>query len=264
MRRLILSLLLLIGAPAAAEPFLVVSEPYAPFFGPDLPAKGWTWRVAEAALSHEGYAPELAFKPWTRALHESKTGQMHGLFGAFRTSEREADYLFSRPFATARLGFFRLRERTDLSFDGDLDAMRGLLIGVGEGYSYGETFDSFQGLRKDLSIDTLTAMRKLYFGRIDVVAGNDPVDLFNLRIMLSNDFPDAAERIVFMEPAFSKPRLHLAVSRRLDDARERIAAFNRGLAALAARGDYARILGAHSLTPGQGQALPVSALVGDG
>ncbi len=233
--------------PAGAETYRLATEDYPPFCSPDMPAKGWAWEVASAALASQGVVGELEFFPWKRALLMAKLGKADGLFGAFYTKERAQHFAFSAPIAAVRVGFFRHADRDDIAFDGDLKTLRKYIIGVGAGYAVTPEFDSAEYLKKEESVDTGVALKKLYLKRLHLTAGVETVDLHRMRNDLALDYPDIAEKIVFMEPPLQTNYLHIAFSRKLPDAEHKAELFTKGLQAILANGTYERILASHNL-----------------
>lgn len=230
--------------PAPKSSIVLVTEDYPPFFAQHLSGKGWGYKVVAAALAKAGYAPQVRFVPWQRALKLSST-PIDGwcvLLGAFKTPERQAVYRFSRPFAAVRTGFFRHADREDIVFNGTLASVRRHVIGVGRGYSYGPAFDTATDLKKTAAADSATVLRMLYYKRVALAAGIREVDEHLLRTELAQDFPDIGEKLVFLEPPLAVNRLRLAVPHGMPGGEALVAAFDAALGSLVKNGRYAAVL----------------------
>ncbi len=247
-------LLLALPTSAAAHTLRLVTEDFPPLFSQSLPDNGWAWEVGRTALASQEVNATLEYIPWKRALHESAVGAADGLYGAAMTPERQRQYIFSKPFAVIRIGFFRHVE-SDITFDGDFQSLRPYVIGMGAGYALHPEFDNADYLQKDESVNSVAALKKLYLRRIDLVIGIEAVDGFHLHNELSRHHPDITETILFMEPPINASLLYLAVSRTLPNAQAIADSFSAGMQAIIENGDFDAILAKHNVPPGISAAI---------
>lgn len=70
---------------------------YAPFSGTDLEGGGIVNRRLEEALRGSGYALDLRYMPWKRALESARQGQFDGTSFWFLAPGREAEFVHVGP-----------------------------------------------------------------------------------------------------------------------------------------------------------------------
>ncbi len=220
--------------------FTVTAEPYPPYVGPKLKNNGWTWVVAKTALERVGYKAKLKYLPWARALMTTKAGKIDGLFPAFFTVERTKTYLYSVPIAEARTGFFKLKKRTDIVFNGNLRTMTKYRIGVGRGYATSPEFDNATYLKKRLQIKSIQSLKMLWKGRLDLATGSELVDGYNLK-QLEPKYPGISKKIMFVEPPLTIQYCHMAVSKNAPNAAQKLEDFNIGMRMIMLDGTYMKI-----------------------
>ncbi len=234
---LCLGLLLLVTAGSGhARTIAMCTVPWAPFYGPELEGQGFLTAVTKAAFEEAGHEAGLEFMPWARSMLEVKQGDRDVLMGAYYSEERDETYAFSEVIYDTNVGLVALRE---LGVDG-FDSLRDLseyTIGFGRGWATTEEFDNADYLNKEAAKNNVLNVRKLYEGRIDMIAMN--FDRFN-RIVRDEGLNP--ERAVFLDPPLKTSGLYLMVSEALDDTEQLVADFNQGLATLREKGRYDAIL----------------------
>lgn len=105
--------------------------------------------------------PEFRLYPWKRCIQMVKTGKADAIFPPFFTKERAGFLYFpSEPMSyTRNVVFARKNSRLIVEH---LDDLKGLLVGVNLGYSYGSEFDTYkENLTLDISIDEKMQILKL-------------------------------------------------------------------------------------------------------
>ena len=83
--------------------------------------------------------------PWKRAIQELKKGNFDAITYMSRSDERDlfAWFLKGNIISSSQVFPVILAERkAEIEFDGSLESLRPYLIAVGDGYKYGEPFDS--------------------------------------------------------------------------------------------------------------------------
>jgi polar amino acid transport system substrate-binding protein len=235
-RALVLLALLLSAASVEARPVKMCTVPWAPFYGPELEQQGFISALSRAALARAGHESTLEFMPWARAMLEVKQGDRDIVMGAYYTDERAETYHFTDVIYTTRVGLVARRDLGIDRFD-SLRDLQGYRIGYGRGWATSEAFDQADFLDKEPADNNVLNVRKLYAGRIDMIAMN--FDRF--RRIAQDEGLDPAE-VVFLDPALQSSGLYLMVSRARPDGEALVADFNRGLQELRVNGDYDRIL----------------------
>jgi len=239
-RRPLLALMLVAGvllaSEAKARDLAMATVPWAPFYSPDLERGGFITALSRAAFEVGGHAATIEFMPWARAMLEVEQGDRHVLMGAYYTEERAKTYVASDRLYTTRVGLVALDSLGVTEFD-DLRDVQEYTIGYGRGWATTEEFDSAAYLDKEPADNNVLNVRKLYAGRIDMIAMN--FDRFR-QIAAEEGFD--LDKAVFLEPALKESGLYVMVSRALANPQAIVEDFNAGLAQIRSNGRYEEIL----------------------
>ena len=96
LRALVLLFVLAGSSSLASESKIeIVADNYPPYYGQDLPKGGVLTEIVVEAFGRAGYAVELKFAPWKRALEGAKTGKYEGIFTLWYRAEREEWFAYS-------------------------------------------------------------------------------------------------------------------------------------------------------------------------
>lgn len=224
----------------AAEILTLSTGEYEPFTGAQLPDGGPLTEMVRLAFSEAGYPVKIDFLPWKRGYTGALDGAYDGTFPYGRNAEREQDFLFSEPFYTLeRRMFYRAGSGIDPD---DLSTLVGKTYCSPIGHT---VYKEFSGLleRRYLTLQTApnhTSCAKMAeVGRVDFFvttldAGTIAVTKADLKRPLLNK-------------PFGKSENHLLVAKTHPRAAKIIAAFNKSVATLKARGTWAKILAKHKL-----------------
>ena len=232
-----IALTLACAAPAAqARKVIMSTVPWAPFYGPDLERNGFFSVLARAAFDAAGHETELQFMPWSRAMLEVKQGDRHALMGAYYTEERAKTYIASDRLYTTRVGLVARKDLGIARYD-ELRDLGGYTIGYGRGWATTEEFDNANYLNKEPADNNVLNVRKLYAGRIDMIAMN-----FDRFRQIANDEGFDPGEVVFLDPPLQSSGLYVMISRAIDAPDALAEDFNRGLETIRASGRYDEIL----------------------
>lgn len=236
---LVMTAALLSAAPLSADDATITTATlnWEPFYGEDLERKGFFTAITNAALKRAGYEVDNDFIPWARAMKDTREGYRDILQGAYYSDERAAEYHVSDVVYEAEVGLVARRDLGITSYD-DLRALAGYTIAVGRGFEHSEAFDAADFLDKQENDDhPHLAVRQLFAGRIDMIAGGIPAILHEIS---AQDY--ALEDVVVITPPLVVNPLHNMVSHNHPQGEELIADFNRGLASIREDGTYDQIL----------------------
>ncbi len=235
----------LMSVGALANTWQIVTEPFPPYFAPQLPQQGWLWQVTHAALSTQGIDASLEFTSWPRAMRLTASGQRTAVLGAFYSQARARDYLYSQPIAAATSGFFRQKANRKIVFDGDLSSLERFRISVAELDMVSETLRKYPRLQVSETNQLVTSLQLLLRGRVDLVAGTREVGFYWLEH--DDKLSKLAETspIEFVEPALSSHALHLAFPRKDTSATQWKTLFEQGVRQLHDSGQLHTILRQH-------------------
>ncbi|MCX4029271.1 transporter substrate-binding domain-containing protein [Endozoicomonas sp. SM1973] len=201
---------------------------------------GWAWVVAKTAVESQGYTAALRIESWARALEDSKQGLTDALFLAFWTEERLQWYEYTVPIAQIESGLFKLKERKDLAFNGDLKALKPYEIGVCRGCAIADEFDEVDYLNKVTQKNTENGLKMLFVKRLDFVAANRPTAEILLN-KLEPAYKGISQKIIFIKPALQVNDLLVGISKKAPDYKKKLRDFNRGMKQLFLDGTYHKI-----------------------
>lgn len=232
----LLTLALTIAPSAHAQHIRMCTVSWAPFYGPDLPRNGFITAITKAAFEAAGHTASVEFMPWARAMLEVRQGDRDMLLGLYLTEERAAAYKFTdRLYPTTNV--LVAGKQLGIRRFSSLHELEGYSIGFGRGWSFGEAFDNADFLDKQPTNDQLLSLRKLFAGRIDMVA----TSFGRFRYLARQEGFDL-DKTAILEPTLTSEYLYNAFSREIDNVDELIADFNQGLKRIREDGTFDRIL----------------------
>jgi polar amino acid transport system substrate-binding protein len=229
---------------ASGKKFTFLTVDFPPYYGKELPDKGWIAEVATAALEAQGYQVEITFVPWTKAVAETKEGKKDALLGAYYTEERADSYYFSAPLAQVRTGLFK-RKDANISFK-ELTELKKYKIGVVEGYATSKEFDSADYLTKIPVTNLDMGLKMLFEQTIDLMADSDVVGNFRLENFLERKQPGISSLIEFIQPVLAMNKIYVAISKKAPDADLKLIDFNQGLRKIYINGAFRKIKTKHN------------------
>ena len=228
----------LLFVPAAhARDVVMCTLNWEPYYGEELPRDGFFTAIVRTAFDRAGHDAQVQFMPWARAMLEVKQGDRDVLLGAYYNEERAETYIASDSIYTDEVGIVTRESLVDIR---EFDSLRDLseyTIGHGRGYSVNDEFDNADYLNKEPEKSQVLNLRKLYAGRIDMIAGS----FASIRYLANREGHDVDE-LVFLEPTLKENTLHIMVSRAVEDGDELLADFHEGLRSIREDGTYDRIL----------------------
>lgn len=233
---------------SSPKKFRAIAAPFPPFTDPDNSDLGLAWEICRAALESQGYEVSIQFAPWARALNEAKNGRIDGLLPVYWTEDREQWFLYSRPISSINTGLLKHRARTDLKYAHDLKSFKGLLIGVGRGYSVSKEFDTAEYIDPIEVGTTPQLLKMLWLGRLDLVADDIPVSKYYLKeIDKEPRYKGISDDIVVVGGSFATRDIHLVISRKTKNSQQKLNDFNKGLKKIFSDGTYDRIISKYNL-----------------
>lgn len=214
----------------------LATDPWAPFYSPELKDGGYITALVREAFKRSGYTLEVDFVPWKRAVVNSKDGRYDGLLGAFHTKEREAYYIYSEPVGSSSLVFFTRSDR-QIRFD-TLKDLKNYQIGTIRGYTYFPEFDDAGYLNKQPVKDVIMNIKKLLKGRIDMFIDSRSVTLH----VMEKSFPDQRVNVKILDPPLKINNLYVPISKKSKNPRQIIDALNSGLQQIKKDGTFDKIV----------------------
>ena len=234
---LVVAFALGMAAPAAeARRVVMATVPWAPFYAPELDDEGFISEISRAAFNAAGHEADLEFMPWARAMLEVRQGDRHLVMGAYYTDERAETYIASDRIYTTSVGLVALQDLGVTSY-GELRDLSEYTIGYGRGWATTDEFDNADYLDKEAADNNVLNVRKLYAGRIDMIAMN-----FDRFSQIAEDEGFDPDQAVFLDPPLQSSGLYLMASRAIDDPEGLVEEFNEGLKTIRENGRYDEII----------------------
>lgn len=191
--------------------------------------------VVKEAFKRTGYSIEIAIMPWARCLADVKSGKIDGIFSVYRTPARQEFLTYADEVLITQVQAFFVRKDSTISFDGDLNKLSELRIGIINETSYGPRLDAAlgQGIFKnvDLANSASANIQKLLRDRIDVIPSYRHVVLNSARTL------GVAGSIKELSPTIEAIPSYLAFSNKRDYSKT-IGAFNQALRSMKQDGTY--------------------------
>ncbi|RQD60704.1 substrate-binding periplasmic protein [Desulfonatronovibrio magnus] len=130
-------------------------------------ARGILVEIVRTVFDRADINLELVYYPFNRAYQEAMQGSIAGIFNFYKTPQRLEHFDFSDPVILNPLYLF-VRQESELSFNGAIEDLSGLNVGVMSGYTYGAEFDNCNLFNLDKANSHESNFKKLIMGRIDV------------------------------------------------------------------------------------------------
>ncbi len=230
------ALLLASQVAHAEKPLTLLANTAPPYADRALPEQGLALELVRHIYSRTEYAPEVTIESWSRAMEGVRLGVYDALATAWRTPEREADFLFSEPYLGADLVL--LKKRGDAMPYRQLEDLAGKRLGVQVDYGYGIDFSAIDNLELVAENHMIQNLLNLLNGRVDLVIG----DLRTTNYHLHQYLADQVGQFQVVPIKLPGRARHIAASRAVDGHEAMVAAFNKALAEAKKDGSYQAIL----------------------
>lgn len=202
--------------------------------------------VVEEVFKRAGYRVEIRLMPWARCILDVKEGKIDGIFSIYLTPERQEFLSYADEVLITQVQAFFVRKDSTITFDGDLNKLAELRIGIINQTSYGPRLDSAlkNGLfkRVDTANSAASNVQKLLHDRVDVIPSYRHVALDTARTLgVAGDIKELA-------PAIEAIPSYLAFSNKRDYTKV-IGAVNLALRAMKKDGTYDAIFNKYLAGP---------------
>ena len=223
-------------AYADSKPLKIAGSVWPPYIVDKGAEKGAATALVAEILKRAGYETDISIETWPRTLEGTSAGIYDVIIAAWYTKEREKHFQYTDPYFVNTIQFVK-RKGVPIKFRNYQD-LKGLVIGVVNGYAYGDEFDQAQGILKLPNNHLIQNLLKLKQGQIDLTLG----DKWVVRHELTEYFPTAIKDFEFLgKPVATRP-LHAAVSRNHPEHEKIVKAFNKALKSMKEDGTYEKIL----------------------
>ena len=225
-------------AALAAESYRFVTFDFPPleYATEGQQAEGIAVDIVREVMRALGHEVTITVYPWTRALRMATTGTVDAIFTAYRNAERERYLDFSNEVLFPQVVYFYAKRDAAIAFDGHLQSVAGLRIGVVSTISYGQRFDQAKpALMIDKARELEHNFKKLLLDRIDLVPSNIHVAEYTLATLEWGDLITRLPRQIERVPSY----IAFSKKRRLEGLRDR---FDAQLVQMKASGTYEAIM----------------------
>ncbi len=198
--------------------------------------------IVHLALAKSGYEPTTTIlESWT-VPEDLKAGKYDGCAALWKSAEREAYLLFSKPYLQSRL---HLAGKKGLDVDiTDLSQLKGKRLVLVEDYAYGELVDSLKGVEISYGNDSVTNLKMLISGDADYTLVDDLLIQYALK-----EHTEKREQLVdFGNESLLTNPIHFAVRKNLPGAAKIIKQFDQTIRLMQTDGTYNRILRLNSIS----------------
>lgn len=229
-------ILLLIPLSVSAKSVTLTTNPWSPFYAPELEENGFLSVLVSESLKAAGYESTLTFDKWTNALKKVETGEVDILMGAYFSEEREKLYYYSIPIHSVMTGAIAL-DKFALDFYSSYDALDEYKLGKIDQSVVSKNFDaySFKSMVGFKGVEE--GITALLTGRVDLY-----VDNFDVAKQAADDAGYDSARLKMLIPPVEKNDLFVLVSKNIPNALELRDDFNKGFISIQENGTYDEIL----------------------
>lgn len=202
--------------------------------------------VMNEAFRRAGYPISIRIMPWARCLIEVKEGRIDGIFSIYQTRERQEFLTYAEEILITQVQAFFVRKESAITFDGDLNKLSDLRIGIINQTSYGSRLDSAleKGVFKkvDPANSASSNIQKLLRDRVDLIPSYRHVVLDSAKSL------GVAGAIKELSPAIESIPSYLAFTNKRDFTKI-IDAYNQALQSMKKDGTYDAIFNKYLADP---------------
>lgn len=221
----------------AAEYYFVTLEyPPLEFEDETGAANGAAVEIVTHIMNLLGHSVTIEVLPWTRAVKMVRFGHADAIFTIFQNPEREMFLDYSTEILIPQLVAFYVPKDSPVTYDGNLEKLKNLKIGVVSTISYGRKFDNQRGMMMVERTATLEQnFTKMVLGRIDLVISN----VYSADSVINQ--MQIAHAVRKLEPYVESVPSYIAFSK-VKKSETLLTDFDRELAKLKKNGYYDRII----------------------
>lgn len=178
--------------------------------------------------------------PWKRMIYNGKEGIVDAVMPLFKTEERSSFLLFPESSLIQEDNSFFTLKSSKLSYSGNLNDIAEYHIGVIDGYSYGQAFDTNDAIKHKAVTQGEDQLIQLVVNqRVDMGVGNSMV------ITYLAAQKNLAQKIHFLKPPVVENPLHIGFSK-ANISPEFVANFSQALEKFKSTDTYREIIRKYS------------------
>jgi polar amino acid transport system substrate-binding protein len=225
------------SANTFSETLKLTTVDWQPFYGQDLPEKGFFSVIARETFKRAGYEIKIEFQPWKRALELTKKGDYDGLLGAYYKEERAEHFIYSDKVFENKDVF--VSKNKNLVLYEELSELKAHQIGSGRGYAYSDELKE-TGFNIVETNDDLHSLRMLLKDRVDLVLISEA----HFKYLLEHDLDLYAkkEELFVLNKPFRINSLYCPILKKRPNSEEIVLRFNDALSEIKEDGTLNKIL----------------------
>jgi len=253
LRRMVFACLMMCALvlPAAADEISIRTSIWEPYLGePDAQHPGYMIEIVKAIFGKAGHTVDYQLIPRTRAIEETRKGSFTAIIGALKGDA--PDFVFPRANIGLQRTAFFVKAGSKWKYTG-ISSLASVSLAVIADYAYGGEEDG---------LDAYIAANSQNRNLIQVAFGDNALET-NIRKLLAGRAGAVVEDMTVMlaylkstgragqaVPAgqLESSEMYIAFSPANPKAKEYADLYDKGIAALRASGELARILAAYGLT----------------
>lgn len=217
---------------------------WAPYISPELDGNGYVYKLVKESYETMGMKVDIQYYPFARILKLVESGEIDGYFPEYYNEDYLKEYEFSSPYPGGDVGLFK-RADDDLKVSissgmKDFQSLSKYRLGVVRGYVNTKDFDQATYLSKEETNDDVSNLKKLYYKRVQMIFIDYNVASFLIHKHIH--FPDAKQKLQFIEPPLENKVLYNCYSRKSKGYKDKLEKFNIGFALLQKKGRLKEIL----------------------
>jgi len=223
--------------PKNTKTIRMISTPWPPYFGPNLPKNGFFCEIVRLAFHEMGYQFNVRFTDWVTAKSLSQKGEYDGLLGGYYKKNRTNHYIYSLPVISAT-SIFIARKTADALYNGDLKNLKNLRIGMSKGYTYTGEFDNATYLNKISASGPKELIHLILNQKVDVILISEQV----ARYYLLERSTTERQQLITLGPSLTHNKIYVLVSKKNPDHLKIVSDFNQGIKKLVFSGKMSALL----------------------
>lgn len=230
------------SGPRRAPLILATTEIFPLAYATNEEKAGFLVELVTEVARRNDLAMQIHFMPWARCLKEAREGKISGIFAAFRTEDREPYLAFGEEVLMTMAQNLFVTADSPLRYDGNIESIAGLRIGMLTKISYGAELDSklrngsFRNVFRTDTPENL--VHALMGGRIDMMI-LQRMEGYGIAMSLGYD-----RKVRALEPPLEEVPAYFGFTKTRDMSAT-IAKFDAALREMRRDGTYERIAGAY-------------------
>ena len=213
MKKIIIIFLVLFVSSFSKEKVIFVTGDYFPYTSRSKVNKGSLIEILEEVGKRLDLDLVINFYPWKRCEELVKNGEAFATLPYIITEERSKIFDFSVSLIESEGKLFYMKDKLKNPTWTDYNSLNKYTIGGTLGYWYESVF-RLNGLEADYSPTDEIALKKLYMGRIEILAQDDVVGW----ALIKKFYPQEVDKFDTMKKSLNQNSLHLMVSRKYPNA----------------------------------------------